>query len=61
MHLAELYEKGVYRNAKTNVDMNKSTKYYEKYVNQNRDGDVIYKLAKMMLEISEFLKSNQVF
>ena len=59
--LAEFYEKGVYRNAKTNVDMNKSTKYYEKYVNQNRDGDVIYKLAKMMLEIQNFSKAIKYF
>ena len=59
--LAEFYEKGVYRNAKINVDMNKSTKYYEKYVNQNRDGDVIYKLAKMMLEIQNFSKAIKYF
>lgn len=55
--LAELFEKGKYRNATVEIDLNKATKYYEKYVNQNRDGDIIYKLAKMMLEIQNFSKA----
>lgn len=37
--LAEFFEKGKYRNAVIDVDLNKATKYYEKYVNQNHDGD----------------------
>ena len=55
--LAEFYEKGKYRNAVVDVDLNKSTKYYEKYVNQNHDGDVIFKLAKMLLEVQNFSKA----
>jgi TPR repeat protein len=55
--LAEFYEKGKYRNAVVEVDLNKATKYYEKYVNQNHDGDIIFKLAKMLLEIQNFSKA----
>jgi TPR repeat protein len=55
--LSEFFEKGKYRNATTEIDLNKSAKYLEKYVNQNRDGDVIYKLAKMLLEIQNFSKA----
>ncbi len=55
--LAEFFEKGKYRNAVIDVDLNKATKYYEKYVNQNHDGDVIYKLAKMLLEVQNFSKA----
>lgn len=55
--LAEFYEKGKYRNAVVDVDLNKATKYYEKYVNQNHDGDVIFKLAKMLLEVQNFSKA----
>ncbi len=55
--LAEFFETGIYRNAVTEVDLNKAAKYYEKYVNQNHDGDIIYKLAKMLLEIQNFSKA----
>ncbi|MGN0395264.1 MAG: tetratricopeptide repeat protein [Coprococcus sp.] len=55
--LAEFFETGIYRNAVTEVDLNKAAKYYEKYVNQNHDGEIIYKLAKMLLEIQNFSKA----
>lgn len=59
--LAEFFEKGKYRNAKTEIDLNKATKYLEKYVNQNKDGDTIYKLAKMLLEVQNFSKAIKYF
>lgn len=61
MALSEFYEKGKYRNAVVEQDLNKATKYLEKYVNQNRDGDIMYKLAKMFLEIQNFSKAIKYF
>ena len=61
MVLSEFYEKGKYRNAVVEPDLNKATKYLEKYVNQNSDGDILYKLAKMLLEIQNFSKAIKYF
>ncbi len=55
--LSEFFEKGVYRNAKTQKDLPRAAKYLEKYISQNHDGDLIYKLAKIMLEIQNFTKA----
>ena len=59
--LGELYETGKYSNCTVDVDKNKATIYYEKYVNLNKDGDMIYKLAKMLLEIQNFSKAITFF
>lgn len=59
--LGELYETGKYSNCKVDVDKAKSAGYYEKYININKEGDVIYKLAKMFLEIQNFSKAITYF
>lgn len=59
--LGELYEKGKYSNCSVTVDMSKSASYYEKYVKLEKDGDMIYKLAKMFLEIQNFSKAITYF
>ena len=58
--LAEFYEKGKYRNAVVDVDLNKATKYYEKYVNQNHDGDVYIQACQDASGSPELLKGHQV-
>lgn len=59
--LGELYESGSYSNCKVDVDKAKAAGYYEKYININKDGDMIYKLAKMLLEIQNFSKAITYF
>ena len=59
--LGELFETGKYSNCTVTVDMNKATKYYEKYTNLSKDGEMIYKLAKMLLEIQNFSKAITFF
>lgn len=59
--MGELYENGKYSNCRVDVDMSKATIYYEKYTNLHKDGEMIYKLAKMLLEIQNFSKSTTFF
>ena len=59
--LGQLFETGKYSNCTTDVDKNKSSIYYEKYVKLNNDGDMIYKLANMFLEIQNFSKAIKYF
>ncbi len=59
--LGELHETGKYSNSKIAEDKAKACQYYEKYVKLNKDGDMIYKLAKMLLEIQNFSKAITYF
>ncbi|MDE5872993.1 MAG: sel1 repeat family protein [Lachnospiraceae bacterium] len=59
--MGQLYETGKYSNCLVDVDMNKACKYYEKLVNLNKDGEMIYKLAKMLLDIQNFSKAITYF
>lgn len=59
--LGELYETGKYSNCTVDIDKNKATLYYEKYISLNKDGEMIYKLAKMLLEIQNFSKAITYF
>jgi len=59
--LGELHETGKYSNSKITEDKAKACQYYEKYVKLNKDGDMIYKLAKMLLEIQNFSKAITYF
>ena len=59
--LGELHETGKYSNSKIAVDKAKACQYYEKYVKLNKDGEMIYKLAKMLLEIQNFSKAITYF
>lgn len=59
--MGQLYETGKYSNCLVDVDMNKACKYYEKLVNLNKDGDMIYKLAKMLLDVQNFSKAITYF
>ncbi len=59
--LGELHETGKYSNSKVTVDEAKACQYYEKYVKLNKDGEMIYKLAKMLLEIQNFSKAITYF
>ena len=51
--LGELYETGKYSNCIVDVNLNKATQYYEKYTNLSKDGEMIYKLAQMLLKYNE--------
>ena len=59
--MAELYETGKYSNCTVNKDMAKACVYYEKYTKFSKDGEIIYKLAKMLLEIQNFSKAITFF
>lgn len=59
--LAELYEVGKYINCKVNPDKARAANYYEKYVKFNKDGEIIYRLAKMFLEVQNFSKAITYF
>ncbi len=59
--MGELYEKGRYSNCLVDVDINKACLYYEKYTKLNKDGEMIYKLAKMLLDIQNFSKAITFF
>lgn len=59
--LGEMHETGKYSNSKIAVDKAKACQYYEKYVKLNKDGEMIYKLAKMLLEIQNFSKAITYF
>lgn len=59
--MGELYENGKYSNCIVDVDMGKATIYYEKYTNLSKNGEMIYKLAKMLLDIQNFSKAISFF
>lgn len=59
--LGELHETGKYSNSKITVDKAKACQYYEKYVKLNKEGEMIYKLAMMLLEIQNFSKAITYF
>lgn len=59
--LGELHETGKYSNSKITVDKVKACQYYEKYVKLNKEGEMIYKLAMMLLEIQNFSKAITYF
>ena len=59
--MGELYETGKYSNCTVTIDKAKSASYYEKYTTFNKDGEMIYKLAKMYLDIQNFSKAITFF
>ncbi|MBQ9934916.1 MAG: sel1 repeat family protein [Lachnospiraceae bacterium] len=59
--LGELHETGKYSNSKITIDKAKACQYYEKYVKLNKEGEMIYKLAMMLLEIQNFSKAITYF
>ena len=59
--LGELFETGKYSNCKIPADKAKACIYYEKYVKLNKEGEMIYKLAKMFLEVQNFSKAITYF
>ncbi len=59
--LGELFETGKYSNCTTNKDLNKACSYYEKLTNLNKDGELIYKTAKLFLEAQNFSKAITFF
>lgn len=59
--MGEFYETGKYSNSTVSEDKAKAAAYYEKYVKLNKDGEMIYKLAKMFLEIQNFSKAITYF
>ncbi|MBE5954786.1 MAG: sel1 repeat family protein [Lachnospiraceae bacterium] len=59
--LGELHETGKYSNSKITIDKAKACQYYEKYVKLNKEGEMIYKLAMMLLDIQNFSKAITYF
>lgn len=59
--LGELFETGKYSNCMVDVDINKACVYYEKYTKLSNDGEMIYKLAKMLLDVQNFSKAITYF
>lgn len=55
--LGEVYETGKYKQIKVNVDRELSAKYYERYIKLVEDGDLLYKLGLLMLDIQNFSKA----
>ena len=55
--LGEVYETGKYDNIKANVDREKATSYYEKYIKFVEDGNLYYKLGLLMLDVQNFSKA----
>ncbi len=55
--LGELYELGKFSNSKVNIDIDKAIFYYEKYAKLNDDGDMLFKLGKMLLDRQNFSKA----
>lgn len=59
--LSEYYEKGVYSNAKTDIDLNKAAGYLEKYSNLTNDPDAMYRTARLYLQAQNFSKAVTFF
>ncbi len=55
--LGEVYETGKYGNIKAKVDREKAAKYYERYIQFVEDGNLLYKLGLLMLDIQNFSKA----
>lgn len=55
--LGEVYETGKYQNIKANVDRELAAKYYERYIKLVDDGNMLYKLGLLMLDIQNFSKA----
>lgn len=55
--LGEVYETGKCQNIKTNVDRELAAKYYERYIKLVDDGNMLYKLGLLMLDIQNFSKA----
>ncbi|MCM1179528.1 MAG: sel1 repeat family protein [Clostridium sp.] len=55
--LGEVYETGKYKQIKVNVDRELSIKYYERYIKLVEDGDLLYKLGLLMLDVQNFSKA----
>lgn len=55
--LGEVYETGKYKQIKANVDRELAAKYYERYIKLVEDGDLLYKLGLLMLDIQNFSKA----
>ncbi len=55
--LGEVYETGKYDHIKTNVNRELAAKYYERYIKLVEDGNLLYKLGLLMLDIQNFSKA----
>lgn len=55
--LGEVYETGKYKQIKADVDIEQSIHYYERYIKLVDDGDMLYKLGLLMLDIQNFSKA----
>lgn len=55
--LGEVYETGKYKRIKANIDREKASKYYERFIKLVEDGDMFYKLGLLMLDIQNFSKA----
>lgn len=55
--LGEVYETGRYKQIKAKVDREQAAKYYERCIKLVEDGDLLYKLGLLMLDIQNFSKA----
>ena len=55
--LGEVYETGKYQNIQTKVDREMAAKYYERYIKLVEDGNLLYKLGLLMLDLQNFSKA----
>lgn len=55
--LGEVYETGKYQNIKAKVDRELAAKYYERYLKLVDDGNLLYKLGLIMLDLQNFSKA----
>lgn len=55
--LGEVYETGKYQNIKAKVDRERAAKYYERCIKLVEDGNLLYKLGLLMLDIQNFSKA----
>ncbi|MDE6625511.1 MAG: sel1 repeat family protein [Lachnospiraceae bacterium] len=55
--LGEVFETGKYQNIKAKIDRELAAKYYERYLKLVDDGNLLYKLGLIMLDIQNFSKA----
>lgn len=55
--LGEVYETGRYDRIKAKIDRELAAKYYERYIKMVEDGNFLYKLGLLMLDIQNFSKA----
>ncbi len=55
--LGELHELGRYSNSKMETNIDKALGYYERYSNLTDDGEMLFKLGKIMLDKQNFSKA----